>query len=86
MGQETSRERSASTRPELSKAASEDRRDVPQAAEPPAMPKARDTDRRLDRIAIRAHEIYEARGGTHGRALQDWLDAEREIDALNDGE
>ena len=36
---------------------------------------------RMNRIARRAHEIYEARGGEHGRALEDWLQAEREIDA-----
>lgn len=35
---------------------------------------------RMQRIAIRAHEIYEARGGQHGKALEDWLAAEREID------
>ena len=38
-------------------------------------------ERRLERIAIRAREIYEARGGEHGQALDDWLQAEREIDA-----
>jgi len=36
---------------------------------------------RIERIARRAHELYEARGGTDGRALEDWLQAEREIDA-----
>jgi Protein of unknown function (DUF2934) len=36
---------------------------------------------RMNRIARRAHEIYEARGGEQGRALEDWLQAEREIDA-----
>jgi hypothetical protein len=36
---------------------------------------------RIERIARRAHELYDARGGTHGRALEDWLQAEREIDA-----
>jgi hypothetical protein len=36
---------------------------------------------RLSRIARRAHEIYEARGGQDGRDLDDWLQAEREIDA-----
>lgn len=36
---------------------------------------------RLERIARRAHEIYQARGGTGGRELDDWLQAEREIDA-----
>jgi Protein of unknown function (DUF2934) len=35
---------------------------------------------RMHRIAMRAHEIYEARGGQHGKALEDWLTAEREID------
>jgi Protein of unknown function (DUF2934) len=35
----------------------------------------------MARIARRAHEIYEARGGEHGKALEDWLQAEREIDA-----
>ena len=35
---------------------------------------------RLNRIARRAHEIYEERGGHDGRALDDWLQAEREID------
>jgi hypothetical protein len=34
----------------------------------------------MKRIARRAHEIYEARGGQHGKALDDWLRAEREID------
>jgi Protein of unknown function (DUF2934) len=36
---------------------------------------------RMDRIARRAHEIYVARGGQHGKALEDWLNAETEIDA-----
>lgn len=35
---------------------------------------------RMNRIAERAHEIYERRGGEDGRALEDWLQAEREID------
>lgn len=36
---------------------------------------------RMNRIAHRAHRIYERRGGEHGTALDDWLQAEREIDA-----
>lgn len=32
-----------------------------------------------ERIRQRAHEIYQARGGTTGRELDDWLQAEREI-------
>ena len=39
------------------------------------------TESRLNRIARRAHEIYEARGGEHGKAMEDWLQAERDIDA-----
>ena len=32
-----------------------------------------------ERIAARAYELYQARGGGDGRALDDWLDAEREL-------
>jgi hypothetical protein len=39
------------------------------------------SESRMNRIARRAHEIYEARGGEHGKAMEDWLQAEREIDA-----
>ena len=35
---------------------------------------------RMNRIARRAHEIYEARRGQHGTAMEDWLTAERQID------
>jgi hypothetical protein len=35
----------------------------------------------LARIAQRAHEIYAARGGQDGKAMDDWLQAEREVDA-----
>jgi hypothetical protein len=31
------------------------------------------------RIANRAYELYAARGAREGRALDDWLEAEREI-------
>jgi Protein of unknown function (DUF2934) len=32
-----------------------------------------------EQIARRAYEIFEARGGQHGRDLEDWLQAEREL-------
>ena len=35
-------------------------------------------------IAKRAHEIFASRGGAHGRALDDWLQAEREVQASLD--
>jgi hypothetical protein len=36
---------------------------------------------RIERIARRAYEISQSRGGHDGRALDDWLQAEREIDS-----
>jgi len=39
---------------------------------------AHTAESRLERIERRA---YEARGGTGGREMDDWLQAEREIDA-----
>ena len=33
-----------------------------------------------DRVAMRAYELYQARGGTDGQELDDWLAAERELD------
>lgn len=32
-----------------------------------------------DEIAIRAYELYAARGGDHGHDWDDWLEAEREL-------
>ena len=37
-------------------------------------------DQRLERISARAFELYEARGGEHGQDLDDWLQAEQQID------
>jgi hypothetical protein len=39
------------------------------------------SESRMNRIARRAQEIYEHRGGEYGKAVEDWLQAEREIDA-----
>jgi hypothetical protein len=36
---------------------------------------------RTERVARRAYELYAARGGTGGDQFQDWLEAERQIDA-----
>lgn len=38
-------------------------------------------DDRFDRIAARAFELYEARGGEHGQDIDDWLQAEQQIDS-----
>ena len=32
-----------------------------------------------DRIALRAYALYEQRGREEGRALEDWVNAEREL-------
>ena|SRR5688572_8191561 len=32
-----------------------------------------------DEIARRAYQLYEERGGTHGRDLEDWFQTEREL-------
>ena len=53
------------------------RRGTPVAARPDAEP----VEPRMTRIARRAHELYETRGAQDGRDLDDWLQAEREIDA-----
>jgi hypothetical protein len=36
-----------------------------------------------DRVAMRAYELYLARGGADGRDFDDWLAAERELSASN---
>jgi hypothetical protein len=38
---------------------------------------------RHDRVATRAYELFERRGRVHGHALDDWLQAEREMDAVS---
>ena len=37
-----------------------------------------------DRIAARAYELYQQRGGSHGRDTDDWLEAEREVGQRSD--
>jgi hypothetical protein len=37
-----------------------------------------------EQIQQRAHELYLARGGATGRELDDWLQAERELNAAKD--
>jgi len=32
-----------------------------------------------DEVARRAHELYLRRGGEHGKDVEDWLKAEREL-------
>jgi hypothetical protein len=37
-----------------------------------------------ERIAARAYELYQQRGGGHGRDTDDWLEAEREVGTRTD--
>jgi len=38
-----------------------------------------------EQIRQRAHDIYVARGGTEGMALNDWLDAEQDLKRILEG-
>ena len=38
-----------------------------------------DQDQDRERVALRAYELYLARGGADGLADEDWLNAEREL-------
>lgn len=48
---------------------------------PSVTPPTSSPQSRLDRIAQRAYAIYERRGGQDGSSIEDWLQAEREIDS-----
>jgi hypothetical protein len=37
-----------------------------------------------EQIALRAYEIYQERGGSDGADLDDWLQAERELQSQRD--
>lgn len=45
------------------------------------MSRARKTTLDVDLVARRAYELFLARGGEHGRDLDDWLRAEQELGA-----
>ena len=44
-----------------------------------------DRNDRWQRVSQKAFELYESRGGTDGRHVEDWLEAERLIDLEADG-
>ena len=46
---------------------------------PRKKPSATERNELEDRIRLRAHELYEARGREDGHDLEDWLRAEEEI-------
>jgi hypothetical protein len=55
-----------------------DRRSATSNADSPT-PADRDGNPGSDDVARRAYELYERRGGEHGRDWDDWFQAEQEI-------
>jgi hypothetical protein len=53
--------------------------EIPQASAPPRAIESPDGSVDRERIASRAYELYVARGGGHGRDMDDWLEAEAEL-------
>jgi hypothetical protein len=47
---------------------------------PPVLKQIRSSSERQQEIAMRAYELYAAHGYRQGHDLDDWLEAEREID------
>ncbi|MBX3330723.1 MAG: DUF2934 domain-containing protein [Nitrospira sp.] len=50
------------------------------SGQPPVSKQMRSSSERRQQIATRAYELYAVRGYREGYDLDDWLDAEREID------
>lgn len=67
-----------SRKPDRTTQAPEEQSKRPAAGKPHAPPRSPCSDLGI-LIAKRAHELYSERGYRHGSALDDWLDAEREI-------
>ena len=67
MGNMARRKKTTATTPEINQT----------AAVQPIQTSVTAVDR--ERIASRAYELYIARGGTHGRDMEDWLTAEAEL-------
>lgn len=55
--------------------------EVPASAAAAEETASTETEPSLEAIAERAHEIYKARGGAHGKDADDWLEAELELRA-----
>lgn len=46
---------------------------------PPSVDDTRAAATERERVAQRAYELYQERGGSDGQAMEDWLSAEREL-------
>jgi len=51
----------------------------PEQSEPRFAGDTSSSDSERERVAQRAYELYLARGGGDGQAMEDWLSAEREL-------
>jgi Protein of unknown function (DUF2934) len=51
----------------------------PDRSEPRFVGETSSSDSERERVAQRAYELYLARGGGDGQAMEDWLSAEREL-------
>ena len=51
----------------------------PASSESPAYSSSATGEYDRSRVASRAYELYEARGGADGNDMEDWLTAEREV-------
>jgi hypothetical protein len=81
VGRETAPERPAPRRRAARKAEASGESPSPAAvAEPPNQPPV--VQPSAEAIAIRAYQLFLARGATDGHAFDDWLQAERELMAL----
>ena len=67
-----------STKPDRKAQAPQQQPNGPPAQTPHAPPLSPCEDLRI-LIAKRAHDLYSERGYRHGSALDDWLEAEREV-------
>ena len=56
-----------------------DDRGIATAAAPQSFGAMTAADINRERVAQRAYELYQARGGGDGMAMEDWLAAEREL-------
>lgn len=79
MSKKTTARRATPARPAATSHAGPGRKKTEGPAQPAARSVARLAEAQQDRIAQRAYTLYEQRGRQEGRALEDWLKAERQL-------
>ena len=79
MRKSTTNSRDIQARPAATSPAGTGRNETTGPAQPAAGSVARLAEPQRDRIAQRAYGLYEQRGRQNGLALEDWLQAERQL-------